>query len=193
MTEGIRHPELIDLPERFEGERVMLRPYRAGDGAALFAAIDGHRDELKQWMGWVDTHQTVDDSEAYVRRMQSKWIARSALMVGIWSKDGAEFYGGTGYHGFDWDVPSLELGYFLLQDARGKGYGVDAVRVVVDLAFQYLSARRIWATCDAKNARSSHLLEKVGFEREALMRGNSVNHHGMLRDTYLYAITRGGE
>ena len=189
----VQYPELIELPERFEGERVMLRPYRAGDGEALFAAIDGHRDELGEWMGWVDAHQSVDDSEAYARRMHSKWIARTALIVGIWSKDGTAYYGGTGYHGFDWNVPSLELGYFLTQGARGKGYGVDAVRVVVDMGFQYLCARRIWATCDAKNARSLNLLEKAGFEREALMRSHSADHHGTLRDTYLYAITRGGE
>jgi ribosomal-protein-serine acetyltransferase len=188
-AQAIRFPELIDLPERFEGERVTLRPYRAGDGAAFFAAVDRHREDLAEWVGWVDQYPTLDDAEAYVRRMHSKWIARSALIVGIWSKDGRDYYGGTGYHGFDWKVPSLELGYFLTKDARGRGFGADAVRTVVDMGFRHLAARRIWATCDALNARSIRLLERTGFVREATMRDECVDHHGSLRDTYLYAMT----
>jgi RimJ/RimL family protein N-acetyltransferase len=183
------YPELIDLPDQLVGERVMLRPYRAGDGAAFFAAVDRHREDLARWVGWVDNYQTPDDAEAYVRRMHSKWIARSALIVGIWSKDGREYFGGTGFHGFDWKVPAFELGYFLHQDARGHGYGVDAVRVVVDFAFRWLAARRIWASCDALNAPSIRLLERCGFRHEAMLRNECVDHHGTLRDTLLYAIT----
>jgi len=185
----VRYPELIDLPDRFDGERVLLRPYRAGDGRAFFEAVDRHRDDLGEWVGWVDQYQTLEDAEAYVRRMHSKWIARTALIVGIWSKDGSAYYGGTGFHGFDWKVPSFELGYFLTRDARGQGFGADAVRTVVDMAFRHLGARRIWATCDAQNARSIRLLEKTGFAREATMRDECVDHRGSLRDTYLYALT----
>ena len=183
------YPELIDLPDQLAGERVLLRPYRAGDGAAFFKAVDAHREDLAQWVGWVDQYKTPEDAEAYVRRMHSKWIARSALIVGIWSKDGREYYGGTGFHGFDWKVPAFELGYFLHREARGHGYGVEAVRLVVDLAFRWLAASRIWASCDAKNTRSIRLLEKAGFAREATMRNECVDHHGTLRDTLIYGIT----
>jgi len=184
-----RYPELVELPDQLLGERVLLRPYRAGDGPAFFAAVDRHRADLAEWVHWVDQYQTPDDAEAYVRRMHSKWIARSALIVGIWSKDGREYYGGTGFHGFDWKVPSFELGYFLHKDARGRGYGGEAVSLVVDMAFRCLAARRIWATCDAKNDRSIRLLERCGFRHEGTLYDECVDHHGSLRDTLLYALT----
>ena len=183
------HVELIDLPETLVGERVLLRPYRTGDGKAFFAAVDRHREDLAQWVGWVDQYKTLAAAEAYARRMQSKWIARSALILGIWSKDGREYFGGTGFHGFDWKVPSLELGYFLHKDARGHGYGADAVRVAVDFGFRHLAAKRIWASCDAKNERSIRLLEKCGFNREGTLINECVDHHGSLRDTLIYGIT----
>jgi RimJ/RimL family protein N-acetyltransferase len=189
MSAGPFRPELLDLPAELAGERVLLRPYRPADGPAFFAAVDRHRDDLATWVTWVDQYRTPEDAEAYVRRMQSKWIARSALILGIWSKDGRDYYGGTGYHGFDWDVPSLELGYFLTKDARGHGYGSEAVRLVVDLGLRTLRARRIWASCDALNARSIRLLERCGFAREATQRNECRDHHGSLRDTLLYAIT----
>ena len=189
MSTTTHYPELIDLPDQLIGERVTLRPYRAGDGAAFFNAVDTHREDLAEWVGWVDQYKTPEDAEAYVRRMHSKWIARSALIVGIWSEDGREYYGGTGFHGFDWKVPAFELGYFLHKDARGHGYGVDAVRLVVDLAFRWLSAKRVWASCDAKNLSSIRLLEKAGLTREATMINECLDHHGRLRDTMIYAIT----
>ena len=182
-------PELLDLPDRIDGPRVMLRPYRTGDGPAFFKSVDEDRDDLATWVGWVNQYKTVDDAEAYVRRMESKWVARSALIVGIFSADGTEHYGGTGYHGFDWNVPSLELGYFLKKSARGKGYGAEAVSLVVDFAFQHLQAKRIWASCDARNEASIKLLERCGLLREAELKNQCLDHRGSLRDTLIYAIT----
>lgn len=186
-------PELLDLPEAVSGDKVLLRPYRTGDGAAFFATVNEHRHDLATWVAWVDQYKTLDDAEAYVRRMESKWIARTALILGIWSKDGATHFGGTGFHGFDWDVPSLELGYFLRKDARGHGYGAEAVSLAIAFGFQHLAAKRIWASCDAKNDASIRLLERCGMQREATMINECRDHHGSLRDTLIYAVTRGSE
>lgn len=188
MAESIR-PELLPLPDELHGERVVLRPYRAGDGAAFFAAIDRHREDLKTWVAWVDQHHSVEDSEVYVRRMAGKWLMRDALILGIWTHNG-EYCGGTGFQGFDWEVPSLELGYFLHKEARGRGYGTEAVRLVTEWGQRGLGARRIWAGCDAKNERSWRLLERCGYRREATLRNECRDHRGELRDTYLYAVTQ---
>ena len=170
MTGAAFHPELLDLPAALAGSKVMLRPYRAGDGAGFFAAVDADREALSKWVGWVDQHRTRDDAEAYVRRMHAKWQERSALIMGIWSKDGRDYFGGIGFHGLDWAVPSLELGYFLRSDAQGRGYASDAVRQIVEFGFRTLAARRIWASCDTGNDPSVRVLERCGFRREATLR-----------------------
>lgn len=188
-TTKTERPELIDLPGELIGERVLLRPYRTGDGPAFFDSVDSNRDDLATWVAWVDQYKTVKDAEAYARRMQSKWIARTALILGIFSKDGSKHYGGTGFHGFDWDIPSFELGYFLRKDARGHGYGTEAVNLVLDFAFEHLDAKRVWASCDAKNEASIRLLERCGMLREATMHNECRDHHGNLRDTLIYATT----
>jgi RimJ/RimL family protein N-acetyltransferase len=179
---------LIELPEELRGEHVVLRPYRAGDGKALFAAIDANREELKSWLAWIDEHRTVDDSEAYVRKMAGRWVAREALIFAIWNRDG-EFCGGTGFHGFDWQVPSFELGYFLQPTARGRGFASEAVNLLTQCARTYLKSRRIWASCDSANVASWKVLERCGFGREAHLVHQRVDHHGRLRDTFIYALT----
>jgi RimJ/RimL family protein N-acetyltransferase len=181
-------PELIDLPEQLRGERVLLRPYRPGDGKALFAALDANRKELKSWLSWIDNHRSVDDSEAYVRQMAGRWLARDTLILGMWNEAG-DYCGATGFHGFDWRVPSLELGYFLQPAARGHGYATEAVKLITEWALKDLHARRVWASCDTANQRSWSVLERCGFRREAHLHHERVDHHGRLRDTFVYAVT----
>ena len=185
---AIEHPRLLALPERFETDKLVLRAYRAGDGAAFFDAVDEDRKDLSRWLGWVDQHKTVDDSEASVRNNAGKWITRESLIMGIFSKDEKALYGGTGFHGFDWKVPSLEIGWFLRKNARGQGIGSDAVRLCCQLAFEHIGANRVWGTVDVLNDRSWRLFERVGFTREAHLRGDCRDHHGTVRDSFAYSM-----
>ena len=184
----IERPRLLVLPDRFDTDKFVLRSYRAGDGAAFFNAVDEDRSELAQWLAWTGRYTTVDDAEAYVRDMAGKWITRESLILGIFSKDEKTLYGGTGFHGFDWQVPSLEIGWFLRKSARGQGIGSEAVRHCCKLAFEHIGANRVWGTVDVLNDRSWRLFERVGFTREAHLRGDSRDHHGNVRDTFAYSM-----
>ena len=185
---AIERPRLVELPDRFETDSFVLRPYRAGDGAAFFTAVEEDRAELAQWLAWTGQYKSGEDAEAYVRNMAGRWITRESLIMGIFSKDEKTIYGGTGFHGFDWKVPSLEIGWFLRKSARGQGIGSGAVRLCCKLAFEHIGANRVWGTVDVLNDRSWRLFERVGFTREAHMRGNSRDHHGTVRDTFMYAM-----
>ena len=186
---AIAHPRLLDLPPQLEGERVIVRPYRAGDGERFFAALEEDRADLSRWMEWPATkHQSADESESYVRNMAGRWLTREGLIMGIFSKDEKTLYGGTGFHGFDWAVPSLEIGWFLRKSARGQGIATEAVSLCCKLAFEHIQANRVWGTIDVLNAGSWKLAERVGFTREAHLRGECRDHHGVIRDTFVYAM-----
>lgn len=98
--------------------------------------------------------------------------------------------GGTGLHGFDRAVPSLEPGYFLHKGARGRGDGTEAVRRVTAWGRRDLWARRIRVGCDTRNECRWKLLERCGYRREATLRNERRDHRGELRDTYRYAVTQ---
>jgi ribosomal-protein-serine acetyltransferase len=185
---AIDRPRLLELPARFETDKLVLRPYHAGDGAAFFAAVEEDRLELAQWLAWTGQYATVEDAEAYVRNMAGKWITRESLIMGIFSKDEKTLYGGTGFHGFDWKVPSVEIGWFLRKSARGQGIGAGAVNLCCKLAFEHIGVNRIWGSVDVLNERSWRLFERVGFTREAHLRGDCRDHHGTVRDTFMYAM-----
>ena len=64
----MKPPILVDFPERFETERLVIRSPLPGDGPEEYAAVRESIGELTPWMAWPKEHRTVDDSEASVRR-----------------------------------------------------------------------------------------------------------------------------
>jgi aminoglycoside 6'-N-acetyltransferase len=62
-----------------------------------------------------------------------------------------------------------ELGFTLATAHQGRGYATEAVRAVLDRVFA-TGVRRVSAECDARNAASVRLLERLGFRREGLRR-----------------------
>jgi RimJ/RimL family protein N-acetyltransferase len=182
-------PILIDLPDEIPGERVLLRPYRPGDGAAVFEAVAESREHLRPWMPWVDSHRTVNDSEAFARRSAASWLGREDLPIAIWSPDGARLLGSSGLHVRSWDVPHLEVGYWLRRSAEGHGYVAETVRLLARLAFETLGANRLDLRCDARNQRSAAVARRLGFVHEATLRSNARDHFGALRDTLVFALT----
>lgn len=189
MRPAIAHPELLDVAESLADDSILLRGYRPGDGEAVFAGIDAHREELKQRLPWPDAHRCAADSEAYARRMQSDFFARRQFVFGIWDRASGEYAGGAGVHAPDWRTPKAEIGYFLLPPARGRGFATAAVRLLVRLGFDQLLVNRVYATCDADNAASAAVLRRAGLQLEGRSHLEQRDHHGRLRDTLHFALT----
>ena len=184
---ALSQPELLPLPDGVASDRLVVRRYRPGDGAAFFAALAPHRDELMRWMAWPQHHQRVEDSESYAVRMHAQFALRQAMPMGIWTV-GGEFLGGSGFHAPDWKTPKAEIGYFLLPPARGQGIATEAVKLLVHYAFDHMAVNRVWATCDADNAGSASVLRRAGVPEEGRMRAEARDHHGRLRDTLMFGL-----
>ena len=57
---------------------------------------------------------------------------------------------------------------------RSKGYATEAVRRMVDLAFEHFRIHRIFARCDARNTRSAKLMTRLGMRLEAHYREHAL-------------------
>ena len=81
--------------------------------------------------------------------------------------------------------------WYVLGDpaARGKGYGSEAVGLLIDHLFETQTVERIGATCDIENVPSYRLLERLGFRREGTLLA-SLFHHGKWHNIHIYGVTR---
>jgi ribosomal-protein-serine acetyltransferase len=180
---------LLDVPTELHTERLLVRAYRNGDGADLNAAIMCSLDHLTPWMPWVNPAQTADESEVYARRMQAQWIERKDFVFQIRRKTDNAFMGALGLHDPEWSVPKFMLGYWVTGEAAGQGFASEAATAVLAFGFEHLKAKRIWASCDADNTRSERVMQKLGMQREAVLKRDGRKVSGALRDTVIYAIT----
>ncbi len=65
----------------------------------------------------------------------------------------------------DHESKQCELGVHLISDSvKNKGYGTEAERLAIEYAFSELGMDTVLADSIVKNARSQHILHKLGFE-----------------------------
>lgn len=185
-----RHKTLIPLFEELRGPRVVVRPYRLEDADELFAAVEESRQHLWPWLPWVTQHQTVEDTRDFILRTQAKWLLREDdLTVGFFEASSGRYLGGSGLHIRGWDVPAFEIGYWIRASAEGHGYVAETVKLLTDFAFTSLDAQRVMIRCDARNARSAAVAERLGFVREALLRNDMRDANGEVRSTLVFSLT----
>ena len=83
----------------------------------------------------------------------------------------------------------FEIGYRLIPSERNKGYGTEAVSIIVDFLFLSKNKVRIQAKANPRNIASQRVLEKAGFTREGVIR-KDVFIRGQWQDGVLYSILR---
>jgi len=84
---------------------------------------------------------------------------------------------------------AMEIGYNLIPSERGKGFGTEAVKIMVDYLFLSKEIVRIQAHIDPRNVASQKVLERTGFRKEGTIR-KSMFIRGEWRDLFLYSILR---
>jgi RimJ/RimL family protein N-acetyltransferase len=77
----------------------------------------------------------------------------------------------------------------LVPEERGRGFGSEAIRIMVDYLFLHKEIVRIQAETHPSNMASQRILEKAGFSKEAIIRKVFFSR-GVSRDKALYSIFR---
>lgn len=82
---------------------------------------------------------------------------------------------------------NAELGYWLGEPFWNKGIMTEAVQAMVNYAFDNFKLVRIYARVFEFNVASMHVLEKAGFQKEAITK-KAVYKNQTLYDEHLFAL-----
>ena len=186
---AIKNPMLLEIPDSFQSERLIIRAPRAGDGVVVNEAVRESLEHLKPWMPWADHEPTVDESEESVRRGAARWILREDLWLLLFRKSDGLYVGGSGLHRMNWNIPGFEIGYWVRKSLEGQGYVTEAVKAITEIAFLALSAERVEIRCDTHNERSAAVAKRAGYTLEATLRHDGRDTSGELRDSYIFGMT----
>jgi [ribosomal protein S5]-alanine N-acetyltransferase len=157
-------------------------------------------DEYPLLFGWYNDPEvvapydrfTVDTMDSFVASIESA-IDDPVSLAPRFVVERRETPGAIGFVGFYRAHPVLEYVdvWYVLGDqaARGKGYGKEAVGLLIDHLYATQSVERIGATCDVDNVPSYRLLDGLGLRREGTLR-SALFHHGRWHDVHVYGVTR---
>jgi len=187
-------PLLLDIPDHIETERLALRAYGSGDGPTYFAIIERNRDHLTGIMpDYVLGLTSAEDAEVFVRKLASDWSARNRFCFGVWEKATKEFVAEVYIQAMDWDVPTIELGFYVDVHHQGNGFVTEAVQAATVFIFDHMKAHKICIVCDDADPKSHGVAERCGFVREGVLREQkrrlgggfiSSRFYGLLRSEY---------
>ena len=112
---------------------------------------------------------TVEKS--YTKDQEITWI-KEALESGDYQysmleKDSNKFIGNVSL--MDVDADSCEVGICITNDMQDKHYGTEAIKRIIDYAFNDIKLKKIRAIVFSNNERSMHLVEKVGFKKTSIV------------------------
>jgi len=82
-------------------------------------------------------------------------------------------------------------GYWCVRRARGRGITTRALRRLCRHALDELGVHRIELTADLGNVASQRVAEKVGFQREGVMRSKYAHPDGHRIDSVLFSLLPG--
>ena len=160
--------------------RLVIRRFTLADAEAFSAYRSD--PEVARYQGW-DAPYDVGQAIAFISGLADpctpgEWYQLAVTADGRLVGDVALYT--------DADPRLGRIGFTLARHAHGHGYATEAVRAILDYAFDR-GAHRIAADCDTRNQRSVGLLERVGMRREGHLRA-SAWCKGEWTDEYLYAI-----
>jgi len=84
---------------------------------------------------------------------------------------------------------NVEIGYFLAEEYWGKGIISKAVKAVTAYAFSSFDIIRVYAEPFADNPGSRRVLEKAGFNCDAVFKKNVIKN-GIIKDSCIYSVLR---
>ena len=177
---------MSDSPPVLPTARLILRPFRNGDSAALFD-IFSDAEVVRFWSGaaWTDIKQAQQMIEESRQDVSSSGIVR----YGIALAETDVLIGICNLRGFFEQNRRCELGYALGRAWWGRGFAAEALEALLGYAFGPLDLNRIEADIDPRNDASARLLERLGFRQEGYMPERWIVH-GEKADTAFYGLLK---
>jgi RimJ/RimL family protein N-acetyltransferase len=176
-------------PVTLEGQFVRLEPLNEAHVPGLAAV--GCDDRIWRLMRY-GLIRTADDMRTWVLHLLEGQKAGTDMPFAVTHVATGSVAGATRYMEIRPEQRGLEIG--------GTWYGLEYQRTVVNTetkylllchAFELLGAIRVQFKADVRNERSWRAIERIGAQREGILRNHMILPDGRIRDSVYYSIING--
>jgi len=168
-----------------KGERVTLGPVK--------------REYIDAYLKWFNDPEIIQYLSMFrpmTRMMEEDWIENlkdreDTIAFGILIHDEnseEKLIGNCGLHAIDWKNRVAEVGITIGEkEYQSKGYGTEAMELIVDYGFKTVNLNRIQLRVYEFNSRAINSYNKIGFVEEGRMR-QAIFINGKYHDVIFKSI-----
>lgn len=170
----------------YTGKKVRLREYR--------------KEDIKQAQNYVndpDINSLISPSIPYPFTLEDeqKWFedlsaTKDTYSFAIETLEDKKYIGGCGINHIDWKNSVATVGIFIGdKDYLGKGYGTDAMNILIKFIFEQVNINKIKLHVFSFNIRAIKSYEKCGFKQEGVLR-QEVFRNGQYHDDIVMGLLK---
>ena len=150
-----------------QGEKITLRPFRTEDADPLWDSV---QNELMNKLTGTHATFTREMIDNYIaRQIKANDDARASFIIAV--EEHLRAIGEVVINELDHNNHSANIRISLFAEGDlNKGYGSEAMRLMVDYGFKSLNLHRISLGVYAFNPRAIRVYEKIGFKQEGVLR-----------------------
>ncbi len=171
--------------EVLETPRLILRPYAMDDAEPLTELLQD--PEIYRWTNSIPFPYTLEHAHEFLAIREAEDVTGESFVWAITDRENGRLLGAMGLHDVQHDRGRAELGYWLGEAYRGKGFATEAARRVISWCFEVGGFHRIQATYLPGNVASAGVMRNIGMREEGLLRGYGFKN-GQHDDLYLQAV-----
>ncbi|MEC5423545.1 GNAT family protein [Virgibacillus sp. C22-A2] len=169
---------------RLESERIYLRPLCESDAPIM---LENTLDKEIRYMTGTNLSFSMEQIKAHIKNINND---SSRYDFAICLKSSDEMIGELSI--LDIDEESKKAGFRISMASislTGKGYGIEAIKIVLSFVFEQLKLNRIQLEVFSHNLRGIRAYEKVGFVKEGVLR-QSLFYNKTYSDEIIMAILK---
>lgn len=154
-------------------ERLILRPFERSDLEEVLSYYS--LPDVQRYLDWRARDKTEAKAAFDSMRKQTRLTRPGeVLTLAIVRKSDGKVMGHVSLRYTDATAAQGEIRFALGPAFRRKGYGSEAVKAAVNLAFDDYKLHRVFARTDGKNEASARLLKGIGMRLEAHYREHAL-------------------
>jgi len=172
----------------YKGKLVNLRRLEDSDVPSFFPHWNNY--ELRQYLP-TPLPSTPNDITEFIQSANESFSKRKGFTFGIEALDNNKLVGIVNLVNVSWISHNAEIGSLAIFNPEdwGKGYGADAMRVLLDMAFAVLNLNNVYLWVAGFNERAIKFYEKIGFVNTGKLR-EMAYRNGKRYDVIIMDILR---
>ncbi len=157
----VKNPMQIKTPPKLVGERLALSKIKESDKNAYYE-LNVNKSLNKYWGYDYKKDIKTPTPDAFFEMQKNDFLKKDNMCLGIFIKGEKNLIGEVVLHNFTYSN-QVEVGVRLLKKYHGKGYGVEAVKLVSLYAKNTLKKTPV-SKCYKQNLASLDCLKKAGYK-----------------------------